>query len=462
MKKLLVLGAGPGGYTAAFYAADLGFEVTLIDSEDRLGGTCLLQGCIPSKALLHVARLIHETREAADWGLEFEPPALNLEKLRQWKNSVIGKLTGGLGQLNQQRNIRLITGRARFVDDSSVVVGDGDPIPFDHCIVATGSRPAVPPALRIESPRLMDSTGALELSDIPEKLLVVGGGYIGLEMGTVYSALGSAVTVVEMTPDLLPGVDRDLVRILQARLRKQFDRILTRVQLESLQVKGEQLEARFSGAGEAELFDRVLVSVGRVPNTGDLGLESTGVRLDDKGFVKVGPDFRTDTFSISAIGDVIGGAMLAHKASHEARWAVDALSGNASHAERKNTIPAVVFTDPEIAWCGLTETQASVDGISVEVVKFPWGASGRATTLGRNDGFTKLILEQDTGTVLGVGIVGVGAGELISEGVLAVNLGIKGADLAHTIHPHPTLSETLMEAGEVSTGHSTHVYRKPR
>ncbi len=459
MKKLLIIGAGPGGYTAAFYAADQGLDVTLIDSENRLGGVCLLRGCIPSKSLLHMARLINETRETAEWGLKFDSPTIDLSAMREWKNSVIDKLTGGLKKLNQQRGIKFLSGRASFLDSNTVQVNEAEPHPFDHCIVATGSRPTVIPAFDIQSPLVMDSTSALELEEVPERLLIIGGGYIGLEMGTVYAALGSKVTVVEMTSDLLPGVDRDLVRILQARLRKQFEAILVSTKLESLQEKDRLLKAHFEGNEEAQTFDRALVSVGRVPNTESLGLNNTKVELDERGFVSVAEDFKTADPSISAIGDVIGGAMLAHKASHEAKWAVDSILGRGS-GKRAHTMPAVVFTDPEIAWCGLSETEAKAVGKEVLIHKFPWGASGRATTLGRNDGFTKLIVDKATEKIVGMGIVGVNAGELISEGVLAVELGAKPEDLAHAIHPHPTLSETLMEAAEVAIGSSTHVFRK--
>ncbi len=431
----------------------------MVDTEERLGGVCLNKGCIPSKALLHMARLINETREAADWGLKFETPTIDLPAMRAWKNSVIDKLTGGLKQLNQQRGLHFISGRATFVDSKTVKIDGNNPISFDHCIVATGSRPVIPPSFNLDSPLVMDSTAALELEDIPERLLVIGGGYIGLEMGTVYAAMGSQVTVVEMTPDLLPGVDRDLVRILQARLRKQFNQLLTSTRLVSLEEKNGALEARLEGKEETQTFDRALVSVGRVPNTENLALESTGVKLDDHNFIKVGPDFKTEDPSISAIGDVIGGAMLAHKASHEGKLAVDSIiKGTPNH--RSPAMPAVVFTDPEIAWCGLSESEAANSDQEVVVSKFPWGASGRATTLGRNDGFTKLIADKNTGKILGVGIVGVGAGELISEGVLAVEMGATATDLAHIIHPHPTLSETVMEAAEVAIGQSTHVYRK--
>ncbi|QPJ63254.1 MAG: dihydrolipoyl dehydrogenase [Candidatus Nitronauta litoralis] len=459
MKKLLVIGAGPGGYTAAFYAADQGLDVTLVDTESRLGGVCLNKGCIPSKALLHIARLINETREAAEWGLKFSDPTIDLNAMRAWKDSIIGKLTSGLKQLNQQRGLKFVSGHASFLDSNTVNIENGETVSFDHCLIATGSRPVIPAALNLDSPLIMDSTEALELRNIPERLLVVGGGYIGLELGTVYAALGSKVTVVEMTKDLLPGVDRDLVRILQARLRKQFNQIFTSTRLDSLAEKNGVLEACFEGKEEVYEYDRALVSVGRVPNTENLSLENTKVKLTDRNFIQVDQNFKTEEGTISAIGDVIGGAMLAHKASHEAKLAVDFLL-NKHIEEKAPTIPAVVFTDPEIALCGISETEAAKSGREVLVSKFPWGASGRATALGRNDGFTKIITEKESGKILGVGIVGVGAGELISEGVLAVEMGATVKDLAHIVHPHPTLSETVMEAAEVAMGISTHVYRK--
>lgn len=460
--KLLVIGAGPGGYPAAFLAADRGMEVTLVDPEERLGGVCLLRGCIPSKALLHVAKLLHETRQAAEWGLDFGQPRIDLERLRQWKDQVIGKLTGGLAQLNKQRGIRHVRGRARFVDSHTVEVDDKEKIRFDRCILATGSRPVMPGDLALESDRVMDSTGALALPDIPARLLVVGGGYIGLEMGTVYAALGSRVTVVEMTGGLLPGVDRDLVRILQARLKKDFEAIHLNTRVAGLKEESGGLTATLESDNrppEEHPFDRVLVAVGRRPNSDGLGLENTRVGLDDRGFVQVDSRLQTSDPAISAIGDLVGGAMLAHKATHEARVAVEAIAGEPSEFDPR-AIPAVVFTDPEIAWAGLTETQARAEDREVEIAKFPWGASGRATTVDRNDGLTKWVLEPKTRRILGLGLVGSGAGELIGEGVLALEMGAVAEDLAWSIHPHPTLSETLMEAAEVASGQAVHQVKR--
>jgi dihydrolipoyl dehydrogenase len=462
-QNLLIIGGGPGGYAAAFLAADKGMQVTLVDEEKQLGGVCLLRGCIPSKTLLHLAKLISEVRHAGNWGLQFGEPAIDIDKLRAWKEQVTGNLTGGLAQLCKQRGIQRIQGRAIFENSGSVRVEGHGALSFDRAIIAVGSRPIIPGDWTEVGSRLMDSTGALELEDIPERLLVIGGGYIGLEMGTVYAALGSKVTVVEMTDGLLQGADRDLVRILQARLKKEFDAIHLNTRVTAIKDAGSCLKVGLRGSGEPEEmeFDRALVSVGRQPNTSDLGLESTQVEVDDKGFVKADSKGRTADPSIFAIGDVVGGAMLAHKASHEAKRAIDGLLGE-SPAEDSLLIPAVVFTDPEIAWCGLTELEAKEKGIEIAIAKFPWGASGRAGTLGRNDGATKLIIDPKTDRILGVGLVGIGVGDLISEAALAIRLKATATDLAETVHPHPTLSETLMEAAEVYLGRSTHQYKKPR
>ena len=462
-QNLLILGGGPGGYAAAFLAADKGMQVTLVDEEKQLGGVCLLRGCIPSKTLLHLAKLISEVKHAGDWGLQFGVPTLDIDKIRAWKEKVTGNLTGGLAQLCKQRGIERIQGRAIFENSRSVRVEGRGPIAFDRALIAVGSRPIIPKNWADVGSRLMDSTGALELEDIPERLLVIGGGYIGLEMGTVYAALGSQVTVVEMTDGLLQGADRDLVRILLARLKKEFAAIHLNTRVASIKDTGDCLKVVLQGTGEPEAleFDRVLVSVGRQPNTSNLGLESTHVEMDDKGFVKADLQGRTADPSIFAIGDVVGGAMLAHKASHEAKRTVDGLLGD-SLAQDSLVIPAVVFTDPEIAWCGLTELEAKAKGIEIAIAKFPWGASGRAGTLGRNDGATKLMIDPKTDRILGVGMVGVGVGDLISEAALAIRLKATAHDLAETVHPHPTLSETLMEAAEVYLGRSTHQYKKPR
>jgi dihydrolipoamide dehydrogenase len=463
-QKLLIIGGGPGGYAAAFLAADKGMQVTLVDEETQLGGVCLLRGCIPSKTLLHLAKLISEVKHAGDWGLNFGEPTIDIAKIRAWKEKVTGNLTGGLAQLCKQRGIQRIQGRAVFEDSHTVQVEGHGTLSFNRALIAVGSRPIIPRDWMGVGSRLMDSTDALELEEIPKRLLVIGGGYIGLEVGTVYAALGSKVTVVEMTDGLLPGADRDLVRILQARLKKEFETIHLNTRVTAIKDAGACLKVVLQGTGsklEEVEFDRVLVSVGRQPNTSDLGLESTRVEVDDKGFVKADPEGRTADPSIVAIGDVVGGAMLAHKASHEAKRTVDSLLGD-SPAQDSLVIPAVVFTDPEIAWCGLTEWEAKEKGIEIAIAKFPWGASGRAGTLGRNDGATKLIIDPKTDRILGAGMVGVGVGDLISEVALAIRLKATAHDLAETVHPHPTLSETLMEAAEVYLGRSTHQYKKPR
>ena len=445
-------------------------QVTLIDPEVNPGGVCLYRGCIPSKALLHVAKLIEESQQAKNWGIEFPPAKIDLAGLRTWKEGVVTRLTGGLGQLSKQRHVEYIQGRAEFEDSSTLRVHKADStevrLSFDRIIIATGSRPAILPALKLDSPRLMDSTGALNLEDIPGSLLVVGGGYIGLELGSVYAALGTRVTVVEMLPGLLTGADRDLVLPLHKRLEKKFEAILLNTTVASLQPDGDGIRARFEGASVQEkdrekLFDRVLVSVGRKPNSEIPGLDKTHVEVNSRGFIEVNKQLQTADPSIFAIGDVVGEPMLAHKAMHEGRVAAEAIAGH-KVAFEPNAIPAVVFTDPEVAWCGLTQTQAEKENREIKVAKFPWGASGRAITLDRPEGMTKLIVDPQTERVLGVGVVGVGAGELIAEGVLAVEMCALASDVAMTIHPHPTLSETVMNSAEVFYGTSTDVYRPKR
>jgi dihydrolipoamide dehydrogenase len=465
--QLVVIGAGPGGYAAAFHAADRGLSVALVDVEPNPGGVCLYRGCIPSKALLHVAKLISEARHAPQWGISFGEPRIDLDKLRSFKDAVVSKMVGGLGQLSKQRKIKYIQGRASFVDATTLsidlVKGGQETVSFGHAIIATGSSPAAVPGLSIGSPRVMDSTTALELVDIPKTLLVVGGGYIGLELGSVYAALGTKVTVVEMTSGLLAGADRDLAAVLARRLEQTFQKILLNARVvEMKDVKGG-VSVRIDGDGltaadREQTFERVLVSVGRKPNSAIAGLDKTRVKTGARGFIAVDASLRTDEPTILAIGDVVGEPMLAHKASHEARVAVEVVLGENSAFEPQ-AIPAVVFTDPEVAWCGLTETEAQKQGRKVEVAKFPWAALGRAVAIDRPDGLTKLIIDPTTERVLGVGIVGTGAGELIAEGVLAVEMAALASDLSLSIHPHPTLSETLMESAEVFFGHSTHVYR---
>jgi len=464
---LVVLGGGPGGYAAAFLAADMGMQVTLIEAEPRLGGTCLLKGCIPSKALLHVARVVSETREMKEWGLDFASPAINVDALRARKQKVIDSLSGGLSQLAKRRKVQVIHARATFVDSTTLKLEGGDPatyseprLTFEHCILASGSIPAIPSAFRLNTDRVMDSTGALELPDVPESLLVVGGGYIGLELGTVYAELGTKVTVVELTPTLLPLADRDLIKPLQDRLSKIFAGIYLETKVTSLAEAGDAVEVGFEDANgrRTEKFSRVLVSIGRRPNSTGLGLENTQVELDEKGFVVTDEYQRTADPHILAIGDVAGEPMLAHKASHQGKVAVEALLGEPA-VFAPQAIPAIVFTDPEVAWAGLTESQAKAEGIPVEVARYPWAASGRAVALGRTDGLTKLLIDPDSERILGIGIVGVNAGDILTEAVVAMEMGATARDLAETIHPHPTLSETLGFAAEAFLGTATEIYR---
>ncbi len=466
-KSVTVIGAGPGGYAAAFYAADLGMEVTLIDKEINPGGVCLYRGCIPSKALLHAAKVINEAKEAKNWGIEFGQPKVDINRLREWKNEVVKQLTGGLGTVSKQRKINYIQGTARFINTNTLEIkkedGSTENHTFENAIIATGSIIATIPALNIDSKRLLNSTTALDLPEIPKSLLVIGGGYIGLELGSVYQALGTKVSVVEMMPDLLPGADRDLVSHLAKKLGKEFERIMLNAKLTEMKEtkKGIQVKITTEKGTEELEYDYVLMSIGRKPSTQGLGLENAHVTTNERGWIKVNPQMKTDGDNIYAIGDIAGEPMLAHKASHEARVAVDTIAGE-KVAFEPLAIPAVVFTDPEIAWAGLTENQAKEKHIKYETAKFPWAASGRATTIGRSDGITKLILDPGTQRILGVGICGPGAGELIAEGVLAIEMGANVTDLKLTIHPHPTLSETIMEAAEAFFGQSTHMYKPKR
>jgi dihydrolipoamide dehydrogenase len=461
--RLVVLGAGPGGYPAAFLAAEMGMQVTLVDLAAKPGGVCLYRGCIPSKALLHLAKVLHEARQIGEWGIEFGEPKIDLDKMRAWKDRVVGKLTGGLGALSKKHRINAIQGRGRFADAHTLVVdkedGSQERVEFDHAIIATGSRPAVVPGLWVDSPRVMDSTGALLINDIPKTMLVIGGGYIGLELGTAYAAFGTRVTVVEMAKALLPTADRDLVLPLERRLQNVFQEILVETRVSSLEVKDDGVHVKLVGLdlpNPDRVFDKVLIAVGRRPNSNDIGVETLAVKVDAKGFIQTDDQRRTAEPHIFAIGDVAGEPMLAHKATHEARVAVESIAGKPSVFEPQ-AIPAVVFTDPEIAWCGLTETQALTEGRPHTITRFPWAASGRATTLGRNEGLTKLILDPRNGRILGVGIVGVGAGEMIAEGVLAMEMGARAQDLKLAIHAHPTMSESVMEAAEIFYGHSPHI-----
>ncbi|MFO0945725.1 MAG: dihydrolipoyl dehydrogenase [Planctomycetota bacterium] len=469
--RVAVIGGGPGGYAAAFEAADHGLEVTLIDADTVPGGVCLHRGCIPSKALLHVAKLVQEAREASHWGLSFGKPTIDVDRLREWKNSVVGRLTGGVSELCKRRGVRYIQARATFRDSESLalqpVAGGPQDIPatlhFQTAILATGSVPALPPAFQVQDPRVMDSTGALQLAEIPKSLLVVGGGYIGLELGSVYAALGSQVTVVELTAGLLPGVDRDLVRPLAKRLEGLMHKIHLNTKVVRLEPtpQGIQVELEGEGVEPRQRFDRVLVAIGRRPNSQGLGLDNTKVVVNARGFVETDDLQRTADPRILAIGDVAGEPMLAHKATRQGKVAVAALAGEPVAFDNV-AIPAVVFTDPEIAWCGLTENEAKAQSIDVQVIRFPWAASGRAQTIDRTEGMTKLLIEPKTERVLGMGIVGAGAGELIAEGVLAVEMAATAHDVGDSIHPHPTLSETIMESADGFFGHATHMIRPRR
>lgn len=466
--NLVVIGGGPGGYTAAFLAADMGMHVTLVDPEENPGGVCLYRGCIPSKALLHVAHLIEENKEAARWGVSFGKANIDIEKLRDYKNGVVSRLTKGNGQLLKQRKITHIRGHATFLNASTLQVTTLDnrteQLSFQYAIIATGSRPVTIPALIPDSPLIMNSTAALELKDVPKRLLVMGGGVIGLEMGSVYSALGSDVSVVEMLPALIPGADKDLIRVLQKSLAPKFDRIMVSTRVVGMKAHRSGVEVTMekdTGEKITETYDKVLVTIGRRPNSGSIGIDKTAVLVDERGFIQTDIQKRTAEPNIFAIGDVVGNPMLAHKASHEGIVAVEAIAGEKSAFE-PNAIPAVVYTDPEVAWCGITENEAKEKGMDVAVMRFPWAASGRAISMDRTDGMTKLIIDKETERVLGMGVVGPGAGELIAEGVVAVEMAALASDIKMSIHPHPTLSETVMETAEMFYGTSTHVYRPKR
>jgi len=463
--QLAIIGAGPGGYAAAFLAADLGMKVTLIDLEKNPGGVCLYRGCIPSKAYLHVAKLLNETKEATNWGVDFGKPKIDIDKLRDYKNRTVAKLTSGTGQLATQRKINYIQGRATFQSSNALSIkkvdGTKEELEFENAILATGSVPTIIPGLSINSPRVMDSTDALELENIPKSLLVVGGGIIGMELGSVYASLGSKVTVVELLPSLLPGADKDLVKVFQKSIEPKFEKILLKTKVAKLEDTGKKIKVKLEGENlEKDIleFDKALISIGRTPVSKGLGLENTNVKVSERGYVLTDNKCQTDEPSIFAIGDIVGGAMLAHKASAEGKVAVEAIAGH-KVAFEPNAIPAVVFTDPEVAWAGLTELEAKEKGIKIKVTRFPWAASGRAITMDRNDGLTKLIIEPETERILGVGIVGTGAGELIAEGTLAIEMAALAKDVALTIHAHPTLSETMMESAEVFFGQATHLYR---
>ncbi len=464
--QVAVLGAGPGGYAAAFRAADLGRSVVLIDPEENPGGVCLHRGCIPSKAYLHAARVLHEASGADRYGITFDKPQIDIARLSAWRAEVVAELTGGLAALAKARGVNFLRGRGTFDDAHSLRV-DGvgaaqTEVRFEHAIVATGSRPTVIDSFLPNSERVMTSTGALELKSLPERLLVIGGGYIGLELGTVYAALGSRVTVVELEAKLLPGADPDLVRILDKAIRPRLESVRTGTKVAKLVEKGDAVLATFEssdGAHDEAEFDAVLVAVGRKPNSSGLGLSATSAVIGDRGFIEADASGRTAEPTIYAIGDVVGEPMLAHKATHQGLVAAEAIAGRAVAFE-PNVIPAVVFTDPEIAWCGLSQAEAKAVGIDAAVARYPWQASGRAKTLGDDSGLTKLVIDKATERVIGAGVVGAGAGELIAEAATAIEMGALASDIAAVVHAHPTMSETWMEAADVFYGRSVHLYRR--
>ena len=466
--EVVVLGSGPGGYTAAFRAADLGKKVVLIERYSTLGGVCLNVGCIPSKALLHTAKVITEAEETAHHGVSFGAPQVDLDQLRNWKaNDVVAKLTGGLAQMAKQRQVTTLQGVGKFTSPNQIAVTAADgkvtTISFDNAIIAAGSQATKFPGAP-EDDRIMDSTGALALADIPKKMLVIGGGIIGLEMGTVYDALGTKVSVVEFMDGLIPGCDRDLIRPLQKRMEKRFESIMLSTKVSKIEAKKDGIHVSFEGAEapkEAQVYDRVLVSIGRRPNGKNIGAENAGVAVDDRGFIAVDKQMRTNVPHIFAIGDIVGQPMLAHKATHEAKVAAEVIAGHKTEF-LANVIPSVAYTDPEVAWVGVTETEAKAKGMEIEKASFPWAASGRALSIARTEGATKLIFDKETHRVIGAGIVGVNAGELLAEAVLAIEMGADAHDLGLTIHAHPTLSETICFAAEMKEGTITDLYIKKR
>ena len=460
--EVVVLGAGPGGYTAAFRAADLGQQVILIERYAKLGGVCLNVGCIPSKALLHVAKVITEADEVSQHGVTFSKPKIDLDKIRSWKESVIAKLTGGLTALAKQRKVQVIYGAAKFASPNSLIVetqAGKKTVSFDNAIIAAGSSVTRIPGLPYDDPRLMDSTGALLLQDIPKRLLIIGGGIIGLEMATVYDALGSKISVVELADGLIPGADRDLVRPLHKRIEKRYEAIYLKTKVTKIEAKKEGLQVTFTGdnAPQPQLYDRVLLAVGRRPNGREIGAEAAGVMIIEGGFIPVDKQQRSNVPHIYAIGDIVGNPMLAHKATHEGKVAAEVIAGHKASFDAL-TIPSVAYTDPEISWMGLTETQAQAQGIAYEKASFPWAASGRALSMGREEGLTKILFDPQTKRILGAGIVGSNAGELIAETVLALEMGADMEDISLTIHPHPTLSETAGFAAEIAEGSITDLY----
>ncbi|MBD3618022.1 MAG: dihydrolipoyl dehydrogenase [Chromatiales bacterium] len=461
--EVVVLGSGPGGYTAAFRAADLGKQVVLIERYENIGGVCLNVGCIPSKALLHTAQVINEAEEFADIGVAFNKPEIDLDKLRAHKDGVIGKLTGGLKQLAKQRKVEIVHGYGRFTSPNTVEVEAADGrktvIGFDNCIIAAGSRVTKLPFIPWDDPRVMDSTDALEIEEVPERLLVVGGGIIGLEMATVYDALGAKVTIVELSPGLIPGADRDLIRPLERRIKKRYENIYTNTKVTEITPTKKGLVCKFEGkdAPAEDTFDRVLVSIGRSPNGLLIDADKAGVAVDERGFISVDKQMRTNVDHIFAIGDIVGQPMLAHKATHEGKVAAEVIAGQKSFFDAR-TIPSVAYTDPEVAWMGKTEDECKAEGIAYHKGAFPWAASGRSLSIGRDEGLTKVLFDEATGQIIGAGIVGPNAGELIAEAVLALEMGADAEDIGLTIHPHPTLSETLNCAAEVAEGTCTDIY----
>ena len=469
--EVLVLGAGPGGYTAAFRAADLGRKVVLVERHATLGGVCLNVGCIPSKALLHAARVIADAEEMSGFGVSFGEPKVDLAKLRSWKDGVVGKLTRGLAALAKTRKVTVVQGTGRFASPHTLEVegaGGRKVVSFDHCIIAAGSRAARIPGLPYDDPRLMDSTAALDLAEVPKRLLVIGGGIIGLEMATVYDALGAKVTVVEFMDRLIPGADPEIVKPLARRIDKRYERILLRTKVAGIEARKEGLRVAFEGAEGApapgpETFDRVLVAVGRRPNGPEIGCEKAGVQVNERGWIPVDRQMRTNVPHIFAIGDIVGEPMLAHKATHEGKLAAEVIAGMDHHAWEARTVPSVAYTDPEVAWMGLSEPEAKAKGIDYEKAVFPWSASGRALGMGRGEGLTKVLFEKGSKRILGAGIVGVNAGDLIAETVLALEMGADAEDIGLTIHPHPTLSETIFFGAEIADGTITDLMPpKPR
>lgn len=461
--EVVVLGSGPGGYTAAFRAADLGKQVILIERYENIGGVCLNVGCIPSKALLHTAQIINEAKDAAAHGVTFTQPDIDIDKIRSYKEQTINKLTGGLKQLAKQRKVTIVQGYGKFTSAHSIQVesanGDSTTIRFDNCIIAAGSRVTKLPFIPWEDPRVMDSTDALELEEVPERLLIVGGGIIGLEMATVYDALGSTITVVELSPSLIPGTDKDIIRPLERRIKKKYENIYLNTKVTAITPTEEGLVCTFEGkkAPQEATFDRVLVSIGRSPNGHLIGADKAGVQVNEQGFIHTDNQMRTNVDHVFAIGDIVGQPMLAHKATHEGKVAAEVIAGHKSFFDAR-TIPSVAYTDPEVATMGKSEEQCKAEGIAYEKGAFPWAASGRSLSIGRNEGLTKVLFDKETGRIIGAGIVGTNAGELIAEAVLALEMGADAEDIGLTIHPHPTLSETLNFASEVAEGTCTDIY----